>query len=264
MRTPSRWRRLKAPVICVCLLVLNFGTKAACADLRVAVASNFAQTLAEICRDYFGQRKDRCIVTSGASGLLYAQIHQGAPFDIFLSADVARPAQLEAIGLTVPASRFTYATGQLVYWQPGVNTGPSLREALNSDEIRVLALANPDTAPYGMAAIATLRALGISANRFRLVVGENIAQAFQFVATGAADAGFVARAQILRRVPPEGRSIQSGVWLVDERLHRPIEQQAVLLKSTDNRLEAESFLAYLRSPAAATIIRQAGYAVPDH
>jgi len=262
VRIRSRRRRLKAPIICACLLVLNFGAEAACADLRIAVASNFVQTLTEICRAYFDQREDRCIVTSGASGLLYAQIRQGAPFDIFLSADVARPARLEASGLTVPASRFTYATGQLVYWQPRAKTDLSLREALNSDEVHILALANPDTAPYGAAARETLSALGIPADRFRLVVGENIAQAFQFVATGAADAGFVARAQILRLVPPEGRSIPSGVWPVDERLHDAIEQQAVLLENTPNRLEAESFLAYLRSPAAATIIRRAGYAMP--
>lgn len=203
------------------------------------------------------------MITAGASGLLYAKIVQGAPFDLFLSADSSRASALESVGQAVPGSRFTYAVGRLVLWRPGRRAGADLGAALADPDLRTLAIANPATAPYGVAALETLRRLDIDAKtRFRVVQGESIAQAFQFVASGAADAGFVAASQVLEYGRSQGRSLDPEVIVVDESLHAPIEQQAVLLVRASSMVEARAFLDYLRSPAARRLIEAAGYASP--
>jgi len=230
-------------------------------DVRVAVAANFKQTAAELCRVYFAARPGRCVLTAGASGLLYAKVAQGAPFDVLLSADAARAKRLEAAGLAAPGTRFTYAIGRLVLWRPGHAAGKDLRAALADDGVHTIAIANPGAAPYGIAALETLRALGIpTAGRFRLVQGESVAQTFQFVATGAADAGFVALSQVLEFEAASRRRIASEVILVDPTLYRPIEQQAVLLGTARENAAARGLLEFLRSPAARRIIDAAGYA----
>jgi molybdate transport system substrate-binding protein len=229
-------------------------------DVRVAVAANFKQAAEELCDAYFKGRAGHCVVTAGATGLLYAKATQGAPFDVFLSADRSRAEQLERDGLGVAGTRFTYAVGRLVLWQPGRAIGSDLRSVLVRDELRTIAIANPGSAPYGVAAMETLRALGIDVDgRYRIVRGEGVAQAFQFAATGAADAAFVALSQVLEYGAATGRSLEDEVLIVDPSLHRPIEQQAVLLEVARRNPAARGFLEFMRSAAARSIIDAAGY-----
>lgn len=261
-RSPGRLAAGLAGLLCLttCLTARAAGDASI---LRVAVAANFRQAADQLCDAYFAGRAGRCAITAGASGLLYAKVVQGAPFDVFLSADSSRASALESGGHAVPGSRFTYAIGRLVLWRPGRKAGADLGAALADPGVRTLAIANPATAPYGVAALETLRRLDIDAKtRFRLVQGESIAQAFQFVASGAADAGFVALSQVLEYERSSGRSLDPEVIAVDPSLHAPIEQQAVLLERASATAEARSFLEYLRSPAARRIIEALGYASP--
>jgi molybdate transport system substrate-binding protein len=232
--------------------------------LRVAVAANFRQAAGQLCDAFFAGRPGRCVLTPGASGLLFAKVMQGAPFDVFLSADVSRAQALEANGHAVPGSRFTYAVGRLVLWRPGLDGVIDLGKALADPTLRTLAIANPGTAPYGAAALETLQRLGIESQaRYRIVQGESVAQAFQFVASGAADAGFVALSQMIEYQRSSVRSLDSGMIVVDPSLHRPIDQQAVLLTRASSMTEARAFLEFLRGPAARRIIEAAGYMSPQ-
>ncbi len=261
----NRWWQRFARIILPCVLAAWSPANATADDLRVAVAANFKPTVTELCEVFFSERGGgRCIITSGASGLLFAQISQGAPFDVFLSADRARPLRLEQRGLAVPGTRFTYAQGRLVFWQPCGARGDDLREMLTSGTVATLALANPQSAPYGEAASSVLRALGLDASEeLRRVIGENVTQAFQFVGSEAADAGFVSRAQIVEYTIRSGGSLAGVVIDVDESLYAPIEQQAVLLSQARDPKEARAFLDFLRSPPAMGLIIEAGYKVPD-
>jgi len=231
-------------------------------EVRVAVASSFSQTADRLCRAFFTHRPGRCVLTPGASGLLASQVAQGAPFDVFLSADARRAERLEIQGLAVQGTRRTYAIGRLVLWAPG-RGGMTLKATLADGSLRTIAIANPDSAPYGAAAVETLRALGMtSGERLRIVQGENAAQAFQFVASGAADAGFVALSQVLEYEASSGTSIRHEIVAVEPALHAPIEQQAVLLAGAAANPVARALLEFLRSDEAGRIIRSAGYAVP--
>lgn len=264
MGRPASWVTIFAALA---LLGAAYGRSAWAAGesngLRVAVAANFSQTAERLCREFFTRRPGRCVLTPGASGLLASQVAQGAPFDVFLSADRARAERLEVEGLAVPGTRFTYAIGRLVLWAPGHDGGANLKAALSGGSVRTLAIANPASAPYGAAALETLRSLGIDpAGRLRIVQGENVAQAFQFVASGAADAGFVAMSQVLEYASTSGTSIAHAVIEVDPGSHAPIEQQAVLLKTAGSNTDAREFLEFLRSDAAGRIIGAAGYSVP--
>ncbi len=221
------------------------------AEATVAVAANFtapARTIGE----QFAKATGHAVVFSfGATGQLYAQISQGAPFDVFLAADAARPARAIEEGLAVPGPRFTYATGRLVLYSadPARVRGA---ETLRGD-FRRLAIANPATAPYGAAALETIDSLGVRAQvEGKIVQGANIAQTYQFVATGNADLGFVALTQVIDR--PGGAH-----WLVPETLHRPIAQDAVLLSHGDDNPAARAFLDYLRGPQARATIEKFGY-----
>jgi molybdate transport system substrate-binding protein len=232
-------------------------------DLRVAVASSFSHTMERLCREFFAGRPGRCVLTPGASGVLASQVAQGAPFDLFLSADRQRAERLEAEGLTAPGSRFTYATGRLVLWAPAHAGDGDLKTMLSGGSVRTLAIANPASAPYGSAALETLRALGVDpAERLRIVMGGNAAQAFQFVASGAADAGFVALSQVKDYEAASGTDISREVFAVDPALHAPIEQQAVLVKEASSNAAARELLEFMRSDAGRRIIVAAGYAVP--
>lgn len=232
-------------------------------EVRVAVASSFSQSAGRLCREFFASRPGRCVLTQGASGLLASQIAQDAPFDVFLSADRIRAQRLEVEGLAVAGTRFTYAIGRLVLWAPVRRGDEDLQSILSGGSVHTLAIAKPAAAPYGAAALEALRALGVDpGGRLRIVQGENAAQAFQFVASGAADAGFVAMSQVLEYQSSSGTSIAHQVVEVDPSLHAPIEQQAVLLKQAASNADARELLEFLHSDAAGRIIRAAGYAVP--
>lgn len=221
----------------------------------LAVASNFAPTAEKLAKAYETASGDQIDITAGATGKLYAQIEAGAPFDALLSADRKTPEKAVAAGLATKESEFTYAAGRLALWSAsGAVDQNDPARALT--EARHIAIANPDLAPYGKAAMQALDKLGLTAQvQDKLVTGENIAQAQTMVASGAAEVGFVAASSVTDQ-PAE------QVWLVPEADHDPLMQDAVLLKHGQENSAARGFMAYLASDAAREIIRQEGYSVP--
>ncbi len=194
-------------------------------------------------------------LTSGATGQLYAQIINGAPFDVLLAADQARPARLEQGGQAVTGSRFTYGLGQLALWSPAIN--PVNAQTLEQGSFRRLAMANPDLAPYGKAAQEALDILGLSETLSpKIVQGQNIGQAYGLVATGNAELGFVALAAVIQAAP----SHKGYYWAVPQNFHRPIKQDAVLLARAEDNDAAKAFLDYLKSDAGKAVIAAYGYA----
>ena len=225
--------------------------------LRVAVASNFKTTLEALVEDFGATSKHRVIVASGSTGKHYAQIRNGAPFDHFFAADVRRPRLLEQQKRSVPGTRFTYAIGMLVLWSPQAGYVDDQGRVLESGTFRRLAIANPRLAPYGLAAKQVLQQRGLYERLLsRLVRGENIAQTFQFVATGNAQLGFVSLSQLRG-----SHMVQQGsLWTIPESLYDPIEQQAIMLNDTP---AARALIAYIKSEPAGRIIRRFGYATPS-
>jgi len=225
-------------------------------EAQVAVAANFAAPMERIAADYQRESGHKLSLSTGATGRFYAQIKNGAPFDVFLAADDETPARLEAEHAALPGSRFTYAVGRLALWssQPGVVDERG--DVLRSGAFAHLAIANPKTAPYGAAAMEVLRSRGLAeALRPKLVQGENIAQTHQFVASGNAEIGFVALAQIWK----EGRLDRGSAWIVPQHLHQPIRQDVVLLARGRGNAAAEELMRYLRSDRAKALIRAFGY-----
>lgn len=228
----------------------------------MAVAANFLGTLQKL-GALFQQAHGHTIQPSpGASGQLYAQIQRGAPFDVFLSADTERPAKLETEGLTVKGSRFTYATGRLVLWSPKEGVVDSAGAVLKKSDLHFVAIPDPKTAPYGVAAEQVLTAMQLlaplkAANK--VVVGESVGQAHQFASTGHADCAFVA----LSQVQDASGKIPGSSWLVPEKQYTRLDQDAVALKNAPKPKLAELFLKWLRTdPAALELIRKSGYSTP--
>jgi molybdate transport system substrate-binding protein len=225
-------------------------------EVQVAVAANFAAPMKEIAAKFEHDTGHKVLSTVGATGKFYAQIKNGAPFDMLFAADDETPARLEKEGAAVPNTRFTYAIGKLVLWsaQPGLvdDKGDVLKKA----GFEHLSIANPKLAPYGAAALETLQKLAVyRALEPKLVVGESIAQAHQFVASGAAELGFVAMAQVV-----EGGKLKSGsAWVVPAALYRPIRQDAVALKKGKGNTAVEALLAYMKSDKAQAVIRSYAY-----
>lgn len=226
----------------------------------VAVATNFAFVAGQLEADFEKQSGRRIDITTGATGKLYAQITNGAPFDALLAADIERPQMLAESGAGLAGTVFVYAKGRLALWSAAAGRIPADGEAyLRSLDYRHLALANPDLAPYGLAARQVLQSLAVwDAVQARIVTGENVGQAHAMVATGSADAGLVALADVLR-LPDERRG---SYWLVPAQLHEPIEQAAVLLRHGEDNPAAREFLDYLQTPEARTMIESFGYEVP--
>ena len=220
--------------------------------VNVAVAANFTAVAEEIAALFAAQTEHEVQLSFGSTGQLYAQITQSAPYDVFLAADNDRPGIAIENGFGVADSDFVYAVGRLVLYGPGRDM--SLGEAALSEPFEFLSIGNPETAPYGAAAMETLAALGlVEAVEGRIVTGENITQALQFVESGNAELGFVAASQVIG---------QEDVWLVPEELHEPIEQGAVLLTHGADNPAATEFIAFLRGPEAVALIEEAGYTVP--
>lgn len=226
-------------------------------EALVAVAANFAEVIEELEARFERETGHRLTVTIGATGQLYAQITNGAPFDILLAADRERPLRLEQEGHAVAGSRFTYAVGKLTLWSAdAARIGADGEDALRGGEFRKLAMANPALAPYGEAARETLAALGLYEKLAdRLVMGENIGQTHTMVATGNAELGFVA----LSYVMSPRNEISGSRWDVPQDLYSPIRQDAVLLNRAAANPAAREFLAYLRSDDVLTVIRSFGY-----
>ncbi|QHE77160.1 molybdate ABC transporter substrate-binding protein [Hydrogenophaga sp. PBL-H3] len=226
------------------------------AEAQVAVAANFAEPIKAIGAVLEKTTGHKLQITVGATGRLYAQIRNGAPFDVLLSADTKAPAQLESDGLVQPGSRFTYATGKLVLWSADATRVDARGAVLKTDGFRKLALANPKTAPYGAAAVEVIDKLGLtSALTPKLVQGESIGQAYNFAHTGNAEIAFVALSQVL-----EGGRLKSGsMWVVPQGLYAPIRQDAVLLKTGAGNEAARALMTLLQSPNIKTLIRSYGY-----
>jgi len=224
------------------------------AEASVAVAANFTEPARAIATAFEKATGHKAILSFGASGAFYTQISHGAPFDVLLSADAERPARAEQQGLAVPHTRFTYAIGRLVLYSATPGLVDARGAVLGGGDFDKIAIADPATAPYGAAAIATMRSLGVLDNlKPRIVTGSSIAQAYQFTSTGAAQLGFVALSQVV--------STRGGSrWIVPSKYHAPIEQQAVLLRTGTGNPAARAFLGFLRSPTAVAIIRRYGYA----
>ena len=221
-------------------------------EVRVAAAANFALAAREIGELFADATGHEALLSFGSSGQLYAQITQGAPFDVFLAADRSYPRRAVEDGHAVADSLFTYATGRLVLFSadPGRVAG---RVSLEEGEFTRLAIANPELAPYGAAAVEVLTALGLADRlRPRLVRGNNVAQTYQFVITGNAELGFVALAQVIAHK-------HGSRWIVPRELHSPIAQDAVLLQHASGNEAAAAFLAFLRGPAAAAVLERYGY-----
>ena len=246
-------------VFCTILLALLATLtpgRSAADEIRVAVASNFRDTMSALVRQFEQASEHEVTLIFGSTGKQFAQIRNGAPFDAFFSADIERPKLLERDGLAVPGSRFTYAVGKLVLWSPRTDYVDPDGKILESGDFRHLAIANPGLAPYGRAARETLEALGLW-NQLgkRLVRGENIGQAFQFVYSGNAELGLVAWSQLRRN----DAAIGGSYWLVPEHYYSPIEQQAILLQDT---VGARMFMSFIRSDDSVRIIRAHGYDLP--
>ncbi len=225
-------------------------------EVNVAVAANFFHTLEDLATEFARVGGGRLVISSGSTGKLYAQIRAGAPYDILLSADAATPRRLVEQNLAVADSRFTYARGRLVLWSRSPTLVDRDGTVLRGEEFRHLAIANPKTAPYGAAALAALRHLGLwKSVRARVVRGEDIGQTFQFAYSGNAQLAFVALAQL--KDPDLGSG--GSYWLVPQKLYPPINQQAVLLEHAKGNRAALAFLNFLQSPAAQSIIRRYGY-----
>ena len=222
--------------------------------VNVAVAANFTVPATEIAAAFEKASGDKAVLSFGSSGQFYAQIANGAPYQVFLSADAERPAKAEKDGLAVPGTRFTYARGKLVLWSVTPGVVDPAGKVLARGGFAKLAIADPTAAPYGLAAVQTMKTLGLYDQlRPRIVQGASISQAMEFVDTGNADLGFVALSQVIeRRV--------GSHWVVPEADHEPILQQAVLLKTGADNPAAKAFLAFLKGPKARAIIEKYGYA----
>lgn len=239
------------------LLAGLLSTSAAADSLRVAVAANFAGPLQALAADFQARTGHSLDASPGSTGKLYAQIRAGAPFALFLAADAATPEKLEREGQALAGTRRTYALGRLALWSPDPARVDPQGAVLGTGAFHHLALANPRLAPYGAAARAVLEHAGLwTALQAKLVLGENIAQAYQFVRTGAAELGFVALAQVWQ----DGRPHAGSLWLVPAELHPPLRQDAVLLKDEP---AARAFLAYLGTPEARRLIAGYGYDLPE-
>lgn len=244
-------------LILVCMVLLA-AAPATASELRIAVAANFTATLERLAETYQQENGVRFAISSGSSGKHLAQIRQGAPFDIFFSADDQRTADLVASGHAATDNRFVYAEGVLALWSPEAGRIPADGAAyLKEGDYRRLSIANPRVAPYGAAAQAVMRAHGIELPAGRMVTGQSIGQAFNFVSTGNAEVGFVALSQVITHEREHGAGSR---WMPAPESHPPIVQEVVLLTTVRDPEAADAFLDWVRtSEVARKIIESDGY-----
>lgn len=247
----------KLSVLFFFILGVLYAGKTNADEIMVAVSSNFKHAITDIVSDFETRSGHKVILVYGSTGRHYAQINNGAPFDVFLSADRERPELLENEGKALSNSRFTYALGKIVLWSPDEALVNQHSNVLKKGEFKHLAIANPRLAPYGKAATQILHEVGVLGELKRKIVrGENIGQTYQFVKTGNAELGFVAFSQLIHE-----KIAKSGFyWDVPQSLYSPIEQQAVLLKDNPT---ARAFLDYLKSKKSREKILLHGYGLPN-
>lgn len=242
---------------CLASLIAVFASSGALADeVQVAVAANFTAPIQAIAADFEKDTGHRLIAAYGATGQFYTQIKNGAPFEVFLAADDTTPEKLEKEGDTVKGSRFTYAIGTLALWSAKAGYVDDAGEVLQKNQYQHLSIANPKAAPYGLAATQVLAKLKLTeATQAKLVEGQNITQAYQFVSTGNAELGFVALSQIYK----DGKVSSGSAWVVPADMHDPIKQDAVILNKGKDNPAAKALVEYLNGPKAAAVIKSYGY-----
>ncbi|WP_027592678.1 molybdate ABC transporter substrate-binding protein [Pseudomonas sp. LAIL14HWK12:I7] len=225
-------------------------------EVQVAVAANFTAPIQAIAKDFEKDTGHTLVAAYGATGQFYAQIKNGAPFEVFLAADDSTPAKLEQEKEIVPGSRFTYAIGTLALWSAKEGYVDAKGDVLKQNTYKHLSIANPKAAPYGLAATQVLDKLKLTeATKGKIVEGQNITQAFQFVSTGNAELGFVALSQIYK----DGKVTSGSAWIVPSNLHDPIRQDAVILNKGKDSAAAKALVEYLKGPKAAEVIKSYGY-----
>ena len=235
---------------------VTFAVFAQADEVQVAVAANFTVPMQQIAAQFEKDSGHKATLAFGATGKFYAQIINGAPFEILLSADDETPARLEKEGQGVAGSRFTYAVGTLVLWSANPTLVDAKGEILKTGDFKHLALANPKTASYGTAALQALSKLGLLTTlQPRFVQGENISQTQQFIMSGNAELGFVALSQVFK----DGKIASGSAWIVPANLYQQIQQDAVLLSKGKDKPAAIALLAYLKSDKARAIIKSYGY-----
>ena len=224
---------------------------------RIAVASNFSPAMKELIAEFEQSTTHEVKASYASSGKFYAQIYHGAPYDIFFSADQTKPLALEKEGLIISASRFTYALGGLALWSSNIDFNGQHLARLKANQFNKLSLANPKLAPYGLAAIEVLDKLALrQQTKNKWVQGENIAQTYQFVATGNADLGFIALSQVFNTSTDKQ---SANYWQVPKELYNPIKQDLVLLKRGADNIAAKAFIQFIKSAKAQGIIQSYGY-----
>lgn len=251
--------RIRLPHLTVSALASLITLNSAWADeVQVAVAANFTAPIQAIARDFEKDTGHTLVAAYGSTGQFYAQIKNGAPFEVFLAADDSTPAKLEQEKTIVPGSRFTYAIGTLALWSAKPGYVDDKGEILKQNTFQHLAIANPKTAPYGLAATQVLDKLKLTeATQAKWVEGQNITQAYQFVSTGNAELGFVALSQIYK----DGKVQSGSAWIVPAQLHEPIRQDAVILDKGKDNPAAKALVEYLKGPKAAAVIKSYGYEI---
>lgn len=238
------------------LLFVAYATSLRAEQALVAVAANFSAPMQQIALAFQKDTGHQLRLSFGATGGIYAQIKNGGPFDVFLSADQLTPQKIEAEGLGVPQTRFTYATGQLVLWSKQDGLVDDKGQVLRSKNIQRIALANPKLAPYGAAALEAMTQLGLLDElKPKLVQGDNIAQTYQFVSTQNAQLGFVALSQVFA----DGKITSGSGWVLPSSLYKPILQDAILLKNGKDNSAAKALMLYIKGDKAKEMIKRFGY-----
>lgn len=253
------WIRLLGVAACAFLSQNNLAAQER--EIRVAAAADLKFTMSELAQQFERNSQTKVSVTYGSSGNFFAQIQNGAPFDLFLSADIEYPRKLEASGFAEPGTLYEYAVGRIVIWAPR-QTPTDLKNqgwnALLSLAVQRIAIANPEHAPYGRAAVAAMQKAGVYEQvKFRLVYGENISQAAQFVQSGNAQIGIIAKSLALS---PEMKN--GEIWEIPADMHPPIEQAAIVLKNAKNKQGAQKFLDFLKSESGRRVLEKHGFVVP--
>ncbi len=226
------------------------------AEVQIAVAANFTAPIKEIAAEFEKDTGHKVVASFGPTGGFYTQIKNGAPFEVFFAADDTTPEKLEKEGDTVAGSRWTYAVGKLVLWSSTPGYVDDKGEVLKKNEFKHLSIGNPKTAPYGLAGIQAMEKLGLAeAIKPKLVEGSNITQAYQFVATGNAELGFVALSQVYK----DGKITGGSAWIVPANLYEPIRQDAVILSKGKDNPAAKALADYLKGPKAIAVIKAYGY-----
>lgn len=237
-------------------LALGMSFSAYAGEVKVAVAANFTAPMRVIAQMFEKDTGHKAVLAFGATGQFYAQIKNGAPFDILLAADEKTPHRIADEGLGLKETQLTYATGKLVLWSKDPNLVDDKGQVLKSGNFAKIAIANPKLAPYGVAAMEVLEALELqSALSPRFVEGASIGQTFQFVASGNAPLGFVALSQVFE----QGRIKTGSAWIIPSNLHAPIRQDLIVLNSGKGKVATDALLVYMRSDAAKAVIRSFGY-----